>query len=542
MFSNHSVLDLPTCGYSDAFVKRFIKKKPIDDMLENDFPDPWYISSHIVIASEHLPWLQSPPPPVPNNKPSSSVLPRRRRSSSIKKRTVPVRTSSKHLQQQPLSPLPTTPTTPATISSETSTLPTLPSPSSSSSNRPSSTIRGKQQSTETIMQWMDQRLSQRPLSRSPPNNKMIQEQQQQQQQQSYKPSTAPSRAPSIAKTTTRRRRSSSLSSEVSRVLASLPISSSTTLPDQQQQQQNGRRCSHSSLALNNKKLNKFDAAEWPHVLSQTTDEQDRMVAQHYILRTAFDGDFAAPIRTNLDKGSVVLDIGCGPGTWCMEMATEFPRSTFIGIDRVSNYPRDIKPKNCIFRTCSVQNLPLPFPDNSVDYIFQRDLNWDLQAHQWSPLVREFLRVLKPGGWIELVEPDLETQSSKSQECAMNDKLIYGISLRHQDPYVSRHLSSILAANGFRRVESHFQSLPLGWTSDEDDNKSTTNNARLAKAAASHHMFTLQSLQSWLSAVMGNMSAERYNNYIAELPAEWKRGQTYINWHRAVAQKPPSKLQ
>ena len=103
-------------------------------------------------------------------------------------------------------------------------------------------------------------------------------------------------------------------------------------------------------------------------------------------------------------------------------------------------------------------------------------------------------------------------------------------MRHQDPYVARHLSSILAANGFRRVESQFQSLPLGWTNQDDKS------LPLARAASSHHMFTLQSLQPWLSAVMG-LSHERYASYIADLPAEWKRAQTYINWHCAVAQKP-----
>ncbi|KAI9257940.1 S-adenosyl-L-methionine-dependent methyltransferase [Phascolomyces articulosus] len=395
---------------------------------------------------------------------------------------------------------------------------------------------------------MDQRLSQRSLSHSSLNTSNVQlpQQKPQQQQKVYKPTTTPSRAPSTI--TTRPRRSSSLSSDISRILSSLPASSSSSLPSSEQQnQQNGttittiRRGSDSSLATSHKKINKFDTKEWPHILSQNMEEQDRMVAQHYILRTAFEGDFAAPLHSSLmEKGAVVLDMGCGPGTWCMEMATEFPRSTFIGIDRASNYPRDIKPKNCLFRTCNLQQLPLPFPDNSVDFIFQRDLNWDLQAHQWSPLVREYLRILKPGGWIELVEPDLETQSSTSQECSMNDKLIYGISMRHQDPYVSRHLSSILAANGFRRVESHFQSLPLGWTSNDDESPNTS--SKLANACASHHMFTLKSLRPWLSSVMGNMSIERYNNYIADLPDEWKRGQTYINWHRAIAQKPHTKLQ
>lgn len=147
--------------------------------------------------------------------------------------------------------------------------------------------------------------------------------------------------------------------------------------------------------------------DWPYVLTQDNDEQDRMVAQHYLLRTAFGSDFSSPIKPLLQKGIVVLDVGCGPGTWTMEMSTAFPKSTFIGIDQSAFYPRDIKPRNCHFRSCGslVQHqLPLPFPDNSIDYIYQRDMNWGLTGQTWQPLLQEYQRILKPGGWIEFVEP------------------------------------------------------------------------------------------------------------------------------------------
>jgi hypothetical protein len=146
--------------------------------------------------------------------------------------------------------------------------------------------------------------------------------------------------------------------------------------------------------------------EMPYLLTQDNDEQDRMVAQHYLLRTAFGSDFRPPIRTQLQKGIVVLDVGCGPGTWTMEMSTAFPKSTFIGIDQSAFYPRDIKPRNCHFRTCGslVEQQELPFPDNSIDYIYQRDMNWGLTGQTWQPLLLEYQRILKPGGWIECVEP------------------------------------------------------------------------------------------------------------------------------------------
>lgn len=174
--------------------------------------------------------------------------------------------------------------------------------------------------------------------------------------------------------------------------------------------QNNKKIKTSKSVLN--KLNHNTNAQqlimdWPYVLTQDNDEQDRMVAQHYLLRTAFGSDFTSPIKQQLQKGIVVLDVGCGPGTWTMEMSTAYPKSTFIGIDQGAFYPKDIKPRNCYFRTCGslVQHqLPLPFPDNSIDFIYQRDMNWGLSGQMWQPLLQEYQRILKPGGWIEFVEP------------------------------------------------------------------------------------------------------------------------------------------
>jgi SAM-dependent methyltransferase len=135
----------------------------------------------------------------------------------------------------------------------------------------------------------------------------------------------------------------------------------------------------------------------------SNDEIDRLVSQHYILRTAFNSDYSIPSSLFKKNNTIVLDVGCGPGTWTMEMASQFPKATFIGVDFRDMSPHDIKPKNCHFQQ-HLDIVKLPFGDNSVDYIFQRDMNWFLNAESWIPLIKEYFRILKPGGWIELVEP------------------------------------------------------------------------------------------------------------------------------------------
>ncbi|CAO3654639.1 unnamed protein product [Mucor fragilis] len=282
-----------------------------------------------------------------------------------------------------------------------------------------------------------------------------------------------------------------------------------------------------------------------------TQELDRMVSQHYILRTAFDSDYSAPIVLPTDQERlgkvVVLDIGCGLGTWTMEMATQFPHVHFIGVDKQAYFPHDIKPKNCHFKLFDINQsmVKLPFLDQSVDYIFQRDLNWDLSEATWLPLVREFFRILKPGGWIELVEPDIETHSTSSYEDFLTNKLIDAFRRRQQDPFISKRLSSFMAVAGFRRIQSDFQSIPLGWGYQKlynNTSQSTRKDHRslrcseFARAAASHRLDLLKSLQPWFSRE-NNVSKIKYDNYISQLPDKWYNAKSYTNWHRSTAQKP-----
>lgn len=132
-------------------------------------------------------------------------------------------------------------------------------------------------------------------------------------------------------------------------------------------------------------------------------------------------------------------------------------------------------------------------------------------------------------------------------------VLEGMALRRQEPHIARHLSTLLAVNGFRRVQSQFQSFPLGWDKEQVEEKHGDTltpselvhqqkqkriRSELARLAASQYLFLLQSLRPWLSLVM-NLSTDKYNNYIIGLPEEWRQGQTYTNWHCATAQKPPS---
>lgn len=85
------------------------------------------------------------------------------------------------------------------------------------------------------------------------------------------------------------------------------------------------------------------------------------------------------------------------------MATEYPNVKFTGIDQISVIPQDIRPSNIDF---SVQDVlcGLSFEDNTFDFVQMRLFSMTFDRAYWIQSLAEVYRVLKPGGYIQLLEP------------------------------------------------------------------------------------------------------------------------------------------
>ena len=105
------------------------------------------------------------------------------------------------------------------------------------------------------------------------------------------------------------------------------------------------------------------------------------------------------VRTLLQYAST------GTGLWTTDMGKKYPKSNFVGLDlstMFSNQETNM-PSNCKFLQHDVTQ-PLPFPDHHFDYIHQRFIIAGVREHGWPQIIVNLMRVLKPGGWIELSEP------------------------------------------------------------------------------------------------------------------------------------------
>ena len=151
----------------------------------------------------------------------------------------------------------------------------------------------------------------------------------------------------------------------------------------------------------------------PYMLPSDDQEINRLDFQHYMLRYALRGNYAAPVG----QPRAILDVGAGTGRWALEMAQRFPQAKVIGLDIVSppgeekaHAGREGRPGNYTFVQADILS-GLPFPDASFDFVHQRLVFLAVPTARFQGVVNELARVTRPGGWVELVEGGGLSQSS-----------------------------------------------------------------------------------------------------------------------------------
>lgn len=147
-------------------------------------------------------------------------------------------------------------------------------------------------------------------------------------------------------------------------------------------------------------------------------------------------------------GDIIADIGCGTGKDAITIASAGAK--VYGLDHnpemihvaIQNCPNDI---NIDFSCCEADKIDLP--DNSIDKIrfdrvFQHLDNYDnvlLEAH----------RLLRPGGQLQIIDPDHLSLSFFMDDIAFERKLVDRVAYhRIPNSYKVRHLPDLLNIAGF----------------------------------------------------------------------------------------------
>lgn len=197
-----------------------------------------------------------------------------------------------------------------------------------------------------------------------------------------------------------------------------------------------------------------------YALPKDLEDIPRLDFQHFLLRQVIQSNYVAPLTEHTRS---ILDLGCGTGRWCVEMAQAFPQAQVTGIDLEEIQPlaEGTRPANYHFRPADVLH-PLPFPDNTFDYLHQRLMLMSIPLDAWPEVLQEMVRVARAGAWMELVEVGCTIWPQGPAT-----KLWYGW-LRttgarlHQDFDLPPHLAQLAAEAGMRQVQALPYDIPIGW--------------------------------------------------------------------------------
>ncbi len=144
--------------------------------------------------------------------------------------------------------------------------------------------------------------------------------------------------------------------------------------------------------------------------AESGTETARLIDQDRLITKAMGGIF--PEHVDLSNVQDIVDIGCGPGGWVLDVAYVYPKINVVGIDISQN---TIQYAHAHAQVQGLDNAsfgvmdalkPLDFSDSAFDFVNARMITGFMPITAWPSLLQECLRITRPGGMIRLTEPEI----------------------------------------------------------------------------------------------------------------------------------------
>ncbi|KAG0208505.1 hypothetical protein BGX28_000559 [Mortierella sp. GBA30] len=306
---------------------------------------------------------------------------------------------------------------------------------------------------------------------------------------------------------------------------------------------------------------------------------DRITEQHYLYKDVMGGNYHAPIDLAFKR---VLENGCGAGDWTLDMASEMAETDFVGCPQImfttnaekstpvfrprgllgadqsqlgsnptstlsaSAFPPmsgsgatsttgstlsgsavrpNIRPRNCYFHPDVPLNR-LPFQNEQFDFVYQRRQSVVLMSTEWQRTILELFRVLKRGGWVEILEPDLSLRGG-GELCQLAGEYCVGIfEAMGRNPKVIHEMQYLLESAGFVNVSVKVWSIPLGW------------GGVIGQAMLANQKQFVNELEP-IYVRQGHGDSQEYRDLTKGIFEEAVEKKAYINYHVIMGQKPAS---
>ncbi|CEP15274.1 hypothetical protein [Parasitella parasitica] len=272
-------------------------------------------------------------------------------------------------------------------------------------------------------------------------------------------------------------------------------------------------------------ITEFFSGRKKSIAQEDFRESDRLQRLHYLLKSARKSNTWGEIGGSM----TIVDVGTGNGIWALEMASEQLDCKVIGLDLRPPSEQQGRPKNLNYHEADITEI-WPFESNSVDFIFQRNMGQSIQKDQWSHVLSEMYRVLKPGGTIELLEADLVHHNPGPVQRAFDEFYQNQCAEDGLDFAFTGIISKELEAIGFSELDHRTLDIPIGeWPQDSELKQFGFINKEIQKAF-------LRNRKSFYVSKWG-ISPEDYEMAVQEVLAEFEEYHGFSRFNCWLAKKP-----
>ncbi|KAI4657319.1 uncharacterized protein J4E79_007392 [Alternaria viburni] len=221
---------------------------------------------------------------------------------------------------------------------------------------------------------------------------------------------------------------------------------------------------HKGRFENGRRYHKYREGENDYWGPNDEIQNDQLdIAHHMFLIMLNQKLHLAPIK----EPKKVLDLGCGTGIWCMDMADEYPGAEILGVDLSPIQPQ-FTPPNCKFE---IDDVTLPWTyTQPFDFINIRSLYGSIG--DWPALYAQVYNNLEPGGYLHEMEMSIQFKSddgtlTKEHVLSQWSDLFHEASERFgKSFYEVWNLSTYIRNAGFKDVEERVYKVPVnGWPAD-----------------------------------------------------------------------------
>ncbi|KAI8882985.1 hypothetical protein K501DRAFT_250359 [Backusella circina FSU 941] len=209
-------------------------------------------------------------------------------------------------------------------------------------------------------------------------------------------------------------------------------------------------------------------------ITKVTYNSTKVIIKNDLVKLALNGLFHSPIHHEPKRQ--VLHVGCGDGSWCVNVAQLYPDWLVIGMDDKTGGPiQDHRkvPRNFKYVRCYYDILKTmqDMPDDSFDLIYGRFLIYSYGEEDYIKLISECKRICKTGGFVELAELDMTIYGNPlpgSVTRVVNANVFRAMEERGLSPVLAPKLSNILLKafsvkdqNSNTTFDTGYTSMPLG---------------------------------------------------------------------------------